>query len=136
MQNISVLTKENVNENVTAYIEATLGDSHVNMTTLIPLTIIYSIFLIVGICGNLSTCIVIISNEYMRTPTNAYLLNLAIADIATLIISKLQYTSLVAPEKLTIVVVCVCGGWGEKRSNFWDTQTDRRTEVHIEVVPT
>ena len=90
VQNISVLAKENVNENVTAYIEATLGDSHVNMTTLIPLTIIYSIFLIVGICGNLSTCIVIISNEYMRTPTNAYLLNLAIADIATLIISKLQ----------------------------------------------
>ena len=90
VQNISVLAKENVNENVTAYIEATLGDSHVNMTTLIPLTIIYSIFLIVGICGNLSTCIVIISNKYMRTPTNAYLLNLAIADIATLIISKLQ----------------------------------------------
>ena len=87
--NISTTTKEDMDENITAYIEATLGDSHVNLSTLIPLTIIYSIFLIVGICGNLSTCIVIISNEYMRTPTNAYLLNLAIADIATLIISKL-----------------------------------------------
>ena len=87
--NISTTAKEDMDENITAYIEATLGDSHVNLSTLIPLTIIYSIFLIVGICGNLSTCIVIISNEYMRTPTNAYLLNLAIADIATLIISKL-----------------------------------------------
>ena len=93
VQNLSILAKVNVNENITAYIEATLGDSHVNMTTLIPLTIIYSIFLIVGICGNLSTCIVILSNEYMRTPTNAYLLNLAIADIATLIISKLKQDS-------------------------------------------
>ena len=86
--NISTASKKAMDENITAYIEATLGDSHVNMSTLIPLTIIYSIFLIVGICGNLSTCIVIISNEYMRTPTNAYLLNLAIADIATLVISK------------------------------------------------
>ena len=91
--NISTTAKEDMDENITAYIEATLGDSHVNLSTLIPLTIIYSIFLIVGICGNLSTCIVIISNEYMRTPTNAYLLNLAIADIATLIISKLYQLS-------------------------------------------
>ena len=86
--NLSILPQENVKENITAFIEATLGDSHINWSTLIPLTIIYSIFLIVGICGNLATCIVIISNEYMRTPTNAYLLNLAIADIATLVISK------------------------------------------------
>ena len=89
ISNLSILAKENVNENITAFIEATLGDSHINWSTLIPLTIIYSIFLIVGVCGNLATCIVIISNEYMRTPTNAYLLNIAIADIATLIISKL-----------------------------------------------
>ena len=87
-KNISILAKENIKENITAYIEETLGDSHVNLSTLIPLTIIYTIFLVVGVCGNLSTCIVIISNEYMRTATNAYLLNLAIADIATLIISK------------------------------------------------
>ena len=75
-------------ENITAFIEENLGDSHVNWATLIPLTITYSIFLVVGISGNLSTCIVILSNEYMRTATNVYLLNLAIADIATLVISK------------------------------------------------
>ena len=75
-------------ENITAFIEENLGDSHVNWATLIPLTITYSVFLIVGISGNLSTCIVILSNEYMRTATNVYLLNLAIADIATLALSK------------------------------------------------
>ena len=75
-------------ENITAFIEENLGDSHVNWATLIPLTITYSIFLVVGISGNLSTCIVNISNEYMRTATNVYLLNLAIADIATLVLSK------------------------------------------------
>ena len=34
--------------------------------------------------GNLATCIVILRNEYMRTTTNIYLLNLAVADLATL----------------------------------------------------
>ena len=87
------MLEENISvqdENLTAYIEAELGPSHVNWSTLLPLTIIYSIFLIIGVCGNLVTCIVIMSNEYMRTPTNVYLLNLAIADIATLVISKLE----------------------------------------------
>ena len=81
-------------ENITAFIEENLGDAHVNWATLIPLTITYSIFLIVGISGNLSTCIVIISNEYMRTATNVYLLNLAIADIATLVLSKYAVSKL------------------------------------------
>ena len=87
------MLEENISvqdENLTAYIEAKLGPSHVNWSTLLPLTIIYSIFLIIGVCGNLVTCIVIMSNEYMRTPTNVYLLNLAIADIATLVISKFK----------------------------------------------
>ena len=76
-------------ENLTAFIEATLGPSHIDWSTLLPITIIYSIFLLVGVCGNLITCIVILNNEYMWTATNVYLLNLAIADIATLVISKL-----------------------------------------------
>ena len=90
-ENLSIPPQENLDENITAFIEATLGDSHINWATLLPLSIIYSIFLIVGVFGNLSTCIVIISNEYMRTATNVYLLNLAIADIATLVISKQKW---------------------------------------------
>ena len=65
-----------------------LGPSHINWSTLLPITIIYTIFLLVGVCGNLITCIVILNNEYMWTATNVYLLNLVVADIATLVISK------------------------------------------------
>ena len=42
------------------------GASHVNYETLIPLTIIYSAFLVIGILGNLATCVVILNNEYLR----------------------------------------------------------------------
>ena len=84
-QNVS----ENIsNENISLFIQEMLGDSHINIESLYFLTIIYSLFLVVGVFGNLSTCIVIMSNEYMRSATNVYLLNLAIADIATLVISK------------------------------------------------
>ena len=47
--------------------------------------------MVVGVLGNLATCLVILNNEYMRTATNVYLLNLAIADIATLVISKSRH---------------------------------------------
>ena len=88
-ENISQNVSQDVSDdNISFFIEEMLGDSHVSFEYIFFLSIIYSIFLIVGVFGNLSTCMVIISNEYMRTPTNIYLLNLAIADLATLLISK------------------------------------------------
>ena len=33
----------------------------------------------------MATCLVIMQNEYMRTPTNIYLFNLAVTDLATLL---------------------------------------------------
>ena len=38
-----------------------------------------SLFFVLGVLGNLATCLVIIKNEYMRTTTNIYLFNLALA---------------------------------------------------------
>ena len=52
---------------------------------------IYSLFLVVGIMGNLATCVVIVSNRYMRSATNVYITNLALADIITLLLSKYIY---------------------------------------------
>ena len=81
-------------EDISRYIKTTLGDTGINWETLLPLTVIYSIFLVVGVCGNIATCIVIVNNEYMRTATNVYLLNLAITDIATLLLGIiLHYVS-------------------------------------------
>ena len=79
------MTKE---EEVARFIKETLGDTGINWGTLLPLTVIYTIFLVVGVCGNIATCIVIVNNEYMRTATNVYLLNLAITDIATLLLGN------------------------------------------------
>ena len=40
-----------------------------------------SMFFVLGVLGNLATCLVIIKNEYMRTTTNIYLFNLALAGV-------------------------------------------------------
>ena len=40
-----------------------------------------SLFFVLGVLGNLATCLVIIKNEYMRTTTNIYLFNLALAGV-------------------------------------------------------
>jgi hypothetical protein len=81
-------SQELSDDNISLLIEEMLGDSHVSFEYIVFLSIIYSNFLIVGVVGNLYTCMVIISNEYMRNPTNIYIIYLAIADIASLVISK------------------------------------------------
>ena len=75
-------------EEASIFIQDTLGNTGINWETLLPLTIIYTVFLVLGVCGNIATCIVIVNNEYMRTATNVYLLNLAITDIATLLLGN------------------------------------------------
>lgn len=52
------------------------------------LTLVYSIIFVTGLIGNVSTCIVIRKNTYMRTATNYYLFSLAISDVLTLILGK------------------------------------------------
>ena len=86
------------------YIRDHLGEQHLEYSTLIPLSIIYGyvsmksgcmlnclaifrIFLILGVLGNVATCLVIMKNEYMRTTTNIYLFNLAVTDLATLLLT-------------------------------------------------
>jgi hypothetical protein len=54
------------------------------MDRLLPLTIVYTIIFIVGLVGNLTTCIVIRKHPVLQTQTNRYLLNLALADLLTL----------------------------------------------------
>ena len=53
------------------------------------LTFYFIILLCIGIPGNLLTCCIILTNSYMRTAPNFFLLNILIADIFTLILGKL-----------------------------------------------
>ena len=43
--------------------------------------LLYAVIFVVGVGGNLAVLTVVLGNKHMRTNTNLYLLNLAIADI-------------------------------------------------------
>ena len=47
-------------------------------------TIFYSAVSILGIPGNILTCMTILTNSYMRTAPNYFILNLAVTDLITL----------------------------------------------------
>jgi len=76
------------NFNVDSYLEVYLGPKNLPYESLIPMTAIYILILLTGVFGNVTTCVVIITNQYMHTATNYYLFNLAIADMTTLVVGK------------------------------------------------
>ena len=92
---MSVIIENVTEDNVTEFIIRYLGKPRINNETLYPLTFIYTSFLLLGLLGNLATCIVILNNEYMKSPTNVYLINLAVADIATLLLGKKLYIHII-----------------------------------------
>lgn len=49
-------------------------------------TVLYLLIFIIGILGNVSTCLVIIKRHYMHSSTNFYLCNLAISDLTILLV--------------------------------------------------
>ena len=71
------------------YLEEALGPQHKSgeKKVVIP-TIIYSAISILGIPGNILTCLTIITNSYLKTPPNYFIFNLAAVDLVTLIIGK------------------------------------------------
>jgi neuromedin U receptor 1 len=73
---------------VDQYLQLYLGPKNLPYESLIPMTAIYIIILLTGVFGNVTTCVVIITNQYMHTATNYYLFNLAIADMTTLVVGK------------------------------------------------
>ena len=76
-----------------SYIAQHLGAQHLPLTTIIPITVVYSIIFIVGVLGNVSTICVILKNKYMHTPTNVYLANLALSDLLTHVVGELSPVS-------------------------------------------
>lgn len=51
---------------------------------IVPISVIYVITFILGVLGNVSTCVVIARNKSMHTATNYYLFSLAISDLLLL----------------------------------------------------
>ncbi|GIY81725.1 pyrokinin-1 receptor [Caerostris darwini] len=66
--------------------ECRLGPQRDPLSTVIPMTLVYSLILMTGVTGNICTCIVITRNRYMHTATNYYLFNLAVSDLMLLIL--------------------------------------------------
>ena len=63
-----------------------LGPKRESLSNVIPITVVYIFLFITGLFGNLCTCVVIAKNKYMRTITNMYLFNLAVADVLVLLL--------------------------------------------------
>jgi neuromedin U receptor 1 len=55
----------------------------------IAVTMVYGAIFVVGVVGNVCTCVVIARNRYMQTATNCYLFNLALTDLLMLIVGLL-----------------------------------------------
>jgi len=51
----------------------------------IPITFLYILIFLLGLTGNVSTCIVIARNRSMHTATNYYLFSLAVSDLLLLV---------------------------------------------------
>ncbi|XP_014245067.1 neuropeptides capa receptor-like [Cimex lectularius] len=75
-------------ENMTLeeYLLYARGPKQMPLKTAIPITIIYVVIFITGVIGNFAVCVVIVKNKSLHTATNYYLFNLAISDIAFLLL--------------------------------------------------
>lgn len=71
-----------------AIVISKLGEKQKDLFTVVLLTIVYVIIFLTGSVGNLTTCLILRKRVYLHTVTNIYLLNLAIADLLTIVLGK------------------------------------------------
>lgn len=84
--NLTILINDHVYLNMNSTnLESILGPKRDNLRVVITMTVIYAVIFFSGIIGNVSTCIVIVTNKSMHTATNYYLLNLAVSDLLLLL---------------------------------------------------
>ncbi|KAH9392545.1 G-protein coupled receptor 1, partial [Tyrophagus putrescentiae] len=67
-------------------LEELLGPSRDSTPTVVLMTVVYALILLIGVSGNLLTCLVIAKQRYMHTATNFYLFSLAVSDFLFLIL--------------------------------------------------
>lgn len=61
------------------------GPNRDPMYIVVPITVIYVAIFVIGVVGNVSTCVVISRNKSMHTATNYYLFSLAVSDLLLLV---------------------------------------------------
>ncbi|KAL7079320.1 hypothetical protein ACQ4LE_001149 [Meloidogyne hapla] len=71
-------------ENLTEYVLEKLGERCAVSSIIVPTAIIYGLILLIGLFGNICTCLVILKNKSMQNPTNYYLFSLAVSDLLIL----------------------------------------------------
>lgn len=79
--------KQNTTD-IEAIVISKLGEKQKDLFTVVLLTIVYVIIFLTGSIGNLTTCLILRKRVYLHTVTNIYLLNLAIADLLTIVLGK------------------------------------------------
>ncbi|CAH1160283.1 unnamed protein product [Phaedon cochleariae] len=72
------------------YIQCFRGPQSQDIETAVIVTVVNCIIFVTGVLGNVAVCVVIMKHKALSTPTDYYLLNLAIADL-TLLIFGLPY---------------------------------------------
>ncbi|CAJ0565674.1 unnamed protein product, partial [Mesorhabditis spiculigera] len=77
---------EYADSNISYLVLSWMGERCPSPSIMYPTVVIYGLILLLGLVGNICTCIVIIVNKNMHNPTNYYLLSLALSDILILIL--------------------------------------------------
>lgn len=86
-----------------------LGPRRQELAHAVTMTAIYSAIFVTGVIGNVSTCLVIAKCRYMRSATNYYLFNLAVADLLVLLLGLPQVgVILQSDSSLANVLVLSC----------------------------
>jgi len=87
------------------YIRSYLGWRYRGLCETVVLTTVYATILLTGVIGNASTCVVIATNRAMHSPTNFYLLSLAVSDVLTLCLgTTLHFPTLSTVMSKTLVL--------------------------------
>ncbi|KAF4089503.1 hypothetical protein AMELA_G00067150, partial [Ameiurus melas] len=84
LENLSLEDVADLCESRSVYVEKLLGPRR--SPHFLPICIFYLIIFCIGSLGNVLTCTVIMRHRSMRTPTNFYLLSLAISDLLVLLL--------------------------------------------------
>ena len=93
IQNKTDLTWDDLSrEDQLLLLEVEIGLATMDIEWAVPLTVYYVILFMVGIIGNLLTCLIICTNAYMRTPSNFFLVSLAVTDMMSLICGERKKT--------------------------------------------